>query len=285
VGVLCVGVALALALGCGRSPREIYEGRGRVIEIDRVDGQIRIAHEAIPGFMPAMTMTFDVPDSKLLDAVEPGAQVRFSLARSEESLRIVALERIGSGEAGTAGVSGVSGVLEGAAPAPLEQAFDFEATDQAGRPFALADHRGQAVLLDFIFTRCPGPCPILTSSHVSLQHSLPSDLAARTHFVSVTLDPSFDTPARLRGYAETRHANLESWSFVTASPPEIAKILDAYHVGSVRKPGGEIDHVVATFLIDPQGRIVRRYLGLEHTPEEILEDLRRALRPASPDSA
>lgn len=253
-----------------------------------MNGQIRIAHDDIPGFMPAMTMSFDVPDSRLLDSVMPGVRVRFSLTRTDESLRIVALAPIHPGEpgeGGEVGVSGVSGDLEGAAPQPLEQAFDFTATDQAGRRFALADLRGQAVLLDFIFTRCPGPCPILTHSHVTLQQSLPSEVAARTHFVSVTLDPSFDTPARLRSYAEMRHANLASWSFVTGPPPEISEIVNAYHVGSVRKPGGEIDHVVATFLIDPRGRIVRRYLGLEHSPREILDDLRRALRLTSPGSA
>ena len=129
------------------------------------------------------------------------------------------------------------------------------------------------MLLDFIFTSCPGPCPILTSSHVTLQRSLPPELRARTRFVSISLDPVRDTPMALRSYAQKRGADLTGWSFLTGDPETVARVVQAYGVGTLRSPDGQLDHLVATFLIDPEGRIAQRFIGLEHEPEELLRAL------------
>jgi protein SCO1/2 len=266
------GPALAVllaALACGVESTETYEGTGVVRSVDRGNNQIEIAHDEIPGFMPAMTMSFDVASPEILAAVEPGMKVRFELERRATTLRITDLEVTGQGGSPVEG-----GLLDQPTP---DLAPGFRLVDQAARPFALDDLRGQAVLLDFIFTRCPGPCPILTSSLVTLQRRLPANVAARTRFVSISLDPEYDTPERMRDYAEKRGVSFDNWSFLTGDPDEIQRILDAYHVGTVRKPDGSVDHVVVTFLIDPAGRIAARYLGLENPPEKILDDLREVL--------
>jgi protein SCO1/2 len=129
------------------------------------------------------------------------------------------------------------------------------------------------VLLDFVFTHCPGPCPIQTGIQVSLQKRLPSGLRARTHFVSVSIDPQRDTPEALRAYALARGADLESWSFLTGSEAEVGAVLADYGVGKTIEEG-EIAHNLVTYLIDPQGRIAKRYLGVSHEPEVMLADLR-----------
>jgi protein SCO1/2 len=270
-GARIASVVVAVALACGVASTESYRATGVVRSVDPAARQIRIAHDEIAGFMPAMTMSFDVASAELLAGVEPGARVAFSLERSASTLRITALE-VTEGEAAAA-VSGVSAQQ----PPPPELAPGFRLTDQDGRELALADLRGNAVLLDFVFTRCPGPCPILTTSHVALQRMLPPAVAARTRLVSVSLDPSWDTPERLREYGAARGARFENWSFLTGDPDVVQELLSAYGVGTVRQPDGTLDHVVATFLIDPDGRIVERYLGLEHDPRAILADLEALL--------
>jgi protein SCO1/2 len=255
-------------VGCHVSATGVYDVNGDVRAVDPGAMQVKIAHEEIPGFMPAMTMSFDVASPELLDGVTVGARVRFTLERSATRLRITELEILEPGKAGAAG---------GLAPDPPEEAFDFRLVDQRGEPVSLSELRGRAVLLDFIFTRCPGPCPILTAAHVGLQRSLPDAIAERTRFVSITVDPGYDTPTRLREYAEARGADLSTWSFLTGEAARVDEVLRRYHVGSVRQPDGTLDHVVATFLIDPEGRIVRRYLGLDHPSEKILEDLEEVL--------
>ena len=168
----------------------------------------------------------------------------------------------------SAGQSGTWGIEPADEIAP-----DFALTDHDGEPRGLSELRGRAVVLDFIFTRCPGPCPILTSTHVTLQRQLPAELADRTHFVSVTLDPEYDTPERMRAYAEERGADLERWWFLTGEPDRIAEVVRLYHVGATRRADGELDHLVVTYLITPDGLIAERYLGSEIPPEAILADL------------
>jgi protein SCO1/2 len=173
------------------------------------------------------------------------------------------------GKAGSAGSAGSSSELASLRdPAPA-----FELVDQNGGRLALADLRGNLVLLDFVFTSCQGPCPMLTSAHVTLQRMLAPELRARTRFVSISLDPVRDTPMALRAYALARGADLRGWSFLTGDPEAVARVLEGYGVGTLRRPDGQIDHLVATFLIDAEGRIAQRFIGLEHEPEALLRAL------------
>lgn len=265
-----VAIGAALALSCGSSAVQSYEVRGVVRHVDVAARQIKLDHEEIPGVMPAMTMSFDVASREILHGVEAGMRVRFTVEKRTSTLRVTALEVTGR-EAG-----GPSHEPEALAYPP-EEAPPFELIDQTGEPLSLADLRGSAVLLDFMFTRCPGPCPIQTAAHASLQRGLPAEIARRTRLVSITIDPDHDTPERLRAYAEARGADLETWSFLTGPSDDVAAVVRAYYVGTLRQEDGSIDHTTASFLIDPAGRIARRYLGLEHSPDEILSDLREVL--------
>ena len=265
-GALAALLLCLLSSACGDGSQR-YPARGVVRDVLLADHQVVIEHEEIEGLMPAMTMSFDVPDHDLLGRLSAGQAIDFTVEVSGEKYRVV--EATVKGEAGGAGSSGAfSELAEARDPAP-----DFELTDQNGARLSLADLRGKLVLLDFIFTSCPGPCPILTSSHVTLQRSLPPELRARTRFVSISLDPVRDTPMALRSYAQKRGADLTGWSFLTGDPETVARVVQAYGVGTLRSPDGQLEHLVATFLIDPEGRIAQRFIGLEHEPGELLRAL------------
>ncbi len=270
-------VALALA-ACGPGT-ENYDAAGRVKRMDAPSRQITIAHEEIRGFMPAMTMNFDVAPDVPLDQVHPGDRIRFRLERSATRLRITAIQ-IASAAASSSSsrFEGGNGEEEGdLAPLRTEPAPEIRLTDQDGRPFTLSSLRGDAVLLDFIFTRCTGPCPILTAAHVRLQQRLGESLRGKVRFVSVTIDPAYDTPGRLKQYAREQGVDLGSWFFLTGTPEQIEEVLKAYHVGRLRDQEGGLSHTVVTYLIDAQGRIRRPYLGLEVAPDRLLADLSEAL--------
>ena len=182
LAALLVSAALSACSDGPASNR--YQARGIVREVLLADHQVVIEHEEIAGLMPAMTMSFDVPDHDVLSRLAAGQAIDFTVETAGEKFRVV--EASVKGEAGSAGSSGSFSELATARdPAP-----DFELVDQDGAKLRLADLRGKLVLLDFIFTSCPGPCPILTSAHVTLQRSLPPELRARTRFVSISLDPA-----------------------------------------------------------------------------------------------
>ncbi len=272
--------ALVALIACSDGERR-YEGRGVVREVDPGLRQLVIEHEDIPGLMPGMTMNFDVADPKLLEEAKPGEAVDFEVSFNGRSYRITRL-RPRENKPSEAPGSGprLTDVAAGGDPAP-----DFQLLDQDQRPLTLASLRGFFVVLDFVYTDCPGPCPILTSSHVTLQRSLTPELRARTRFISISLDPEKDTPQVLRRYGAARGVDFTTWSFLTGPPAQVAEVAARYGVGTVRAPDGTINHLVITFLIDADGQISQRYIGLEHPPEELAGDLGKLLRASTETSA
>jgi protein SCO1/2 len=260
---------LAGLAGCAPE-KQTYLVRGTVVAVDSESAHLRVAHEEIPGFMPAMTMNLDLASGLPIGDLRPGDAIRFTLEKTPRSLRITHIEK-----RKVAGEPGVAAVEEGSELAPLRarKAPPIRLTDQAGRPFDLAAFEGKAVLLDFVFTSCTGPCPILTAAHVRLQRRLPARVAGRVQFLSVSLDPVHDTPSRLRAYARSQGANLGSWSFLTGSPEAVGEVLSAYHVGRVRLPDETLNHTIVTYLIDRRGFIRKHYLGLDHDPDGLMADL------------
>ena len=266
-GRLSLLVCVLLALACGSSSK-FYEAHGLVEEMRPEDQQIVISHEDIEGFMPAMTMNFSIYDPELLRTLQAGQVVDFTIEFTGRSYHVVAATVTGEAEEKDGWIRLGAGLVR-TDPAP-----DFALTDQSGAPFTLADLAGKTVLMDFIYTSCPGPCPILTRNLVSVQRSLSDATQERVWFVSVTVDPARDTPEVLAAYAEKHGMQQGNWTLLTGEGDTLNAMLKSYGVGSVASADGmTIDHRVATFLIDPKGRIAKRYLGLDHTPEQLAKDV------------
>ena len=264
-------IAALLLAACGPS---LHTGTGTVKAVHPELRQLVLDHDEIEGLMPAMEMNFDVAAAALLDGLAPGDRVRFRLSVEDGRYRIVSVEKLAGGEAGGSGGAEGAGL---AAVVPEEDlAPAFALVDQDGRPLSLESLRGKLVLLDFVYTSCPGPCPILTSTHVRVQKELPEPLRPRVWFASISPRSGRDSPEELRKYAKARGADLLSWSFLTGPPETVNAVLQGYGVGTVPEPDGDIQHVVVTFLIDGEGRIAKRYFGLDHDVDEFLRDLAAA---------
>ena len=246
---------------------DTWAGKGIVRGLLMEEKQVEIEHGDIDGLMPAMTMSFDVADPALLTGIREGMDVEFQLRRRGRAYEIFEMHPKGARPAGRSG-GGFSHLSRENDPAPA-----FDLVDHDGGPIVLADLRGKVVLLDFIFTECPGPCPVLTGIHLDVQKRLDDEQRDAVRFVSITLDPERDTPEVLKRYAEKRGIQLSTWSFVTGAAETVEQVVKSYGVGSVRQPDGDILHSVASFLIDAEGQIAKRYLGLTHEPEAVLRDI------------
>lgn len=105
------------------------------------------------------------------------------------------------------------------APSPAQGYFgDTLLFDQDGREVRFYSDliRGKIVIMDFIFTRCAGPCPILSATFAKIQKHLGDRLGKDVFLLSFSVDPDYDTPARLKEYAERFDAR-PGWSFITGS--------------------------------------------------------------------
>ncbi len=263
-----LALVAAVLLGCGDEPG--WDVHGIVLDVQPENAQVLIEHEEIEGFMPAMTMNFDVKDPAILEGVEKGHEVDFHLVY--DGRRYWVTELTVSGRTAVTSELSLGRETPGSHPAP-----DFLLVDQEGRSVGLADLRGKAVVLDFIFTHCPGPCPVLTGILKDTQAALSPELRERTWFVSISIDPERDTPEVLAEYAAERGLDLSDWSLLTGSGEGIDRVLTRYGVSTERDGSGNIDHLVATYVIDPRGEIVKRFLGTKHEPADIIAELERVL--------
>src|SRR6266576_4254872 len=98
---------------------------------------------------------------------------------------------------------------------------EFVLVNQDGQNFGSAQLRGKIWIADFIYTMCPGPCPMISSRMSELQKPLEK---TDVHLVSFSVDPERDTPQVLRGYADKLQADPGRWDFLTGPKSAIYKL-------------------------------------------------------------
>jgi protein SCO1/2 len=256
--------ALACERGDGGPGR--YSAHGIVEDVDLENGQVLIDHEDVDGLMPAMTMNFAVPDQDLLAKLAPGQVVDFEIHFTGRSYDVVGATVVGEAAA-EAGWFRLREGLVRTSPAP-----PFDLIDQAGRAVSLESLGGRVLIVDFIYTSCPGPCPVQTSIQVELQRRIPEDLRGEIQFISISLDPEVDRPEVLERYGTARGVDFSNWSFLTGPTEQVAEVVLRWGVGSVRKEDGSIDHTLIRFLVQ-NGRVIERYWTSDGRDEAILADL------------
>ena len=150
---------------------------------------------------------------------------------------------------------------------------DFSLKDQDGNIFRFANIRGQVILITFIFTTCPDVCPLLTANFAAIQRTLEEKKIKGYQLLSLTTDPEHDTASVLKDYAGRFKADLKSWSFLTGSRLELAKVWKAFGVNVVKNQSGQIQHTTFTTLVDRQGNRRVDYYGDRWRDMEVLRDL------------
>jgi protein SCO1/2 len=164
---------------------------------------------------------------------------------------------------------------------PIAEVPDFSFTTQEGRRLTKADLLGKVWVVDFIFTRCAGPCPVMTSHMGEL--ALRVAKSPNVKLVSITVDPLYDTPALLAQYANNIQADPKQWYFLTGS---IDKIADFTQHGMkqslVADPGGMPNHSTRFMVIDQAGMIRTYHDGSDpEIVQKILIDIGSLLRHPS----
>jgi len=152
----------------------------------------------------------------------------------------------------------------------------FQLQDQKGRIFGSESLKGSPWIADFIFTRCQGPCPLMSKNFSELQKILPKDSPVK--LVSFTVDPEYDSVKVLEDYAANYDAQENRWHFLTGTKEEIYRLARAdFKVVAGPVPDTESDfiHTVKMVLVDSKGNIRAYYDGTDsESPQEILSDLR-----------
>jgi protein SCO1 len=287
---LLLFVALA---GCHSSPNaapqasagtnfKVYKLRGKVVSTNAATGEVTLDAGAISGFMDAMTMPYKLKDANILSELHPGDVITADVLVSQDPNADVLLDHI---VVVAQGKPDYKPSVSYHVPTPGDQVPDFKLRNQDGRPIYLSQFRGKALLITFIYTRCPLPdfCPRVTRNFAAVERQLAADpaLLAKTQLVCVSFDPEHDTPERLRAYGATYIGSdakeaFAHWDFAVPEKPVLLEMAKFFNVGMTDAVDGTITHTLSTTLIGPDGRVVRFYPGNEWMVGDVLSDLKKS---------
>jgi len=296
-GALIGCVLLGLVLGAGCSKREPgvvaarstaaaaeqrYPLTGEIISIDPARHVLVVRHEAIKGYMPAMTMEFVVAPGDLAIA-KPGQRIRAEMIPSAGG--DCRLEKIWpDDQTAAATVTDAAKALRQDTLIRGKSAYrevgedlpEFALYDQAGRVVQSDRFHGKQIMLNFIFTRCPVAtmCPAATAKMIATQKLARTAGVPNIEFISITLDPVYDTPGVLKDYADARGIDLANFSFLTGPESTIKDLLTQLGVIAEFK-GDLLTHTLTTLLIDENGRIIHRADGSAWEPKDFVAKMKR----------
>lgn len=263
---------LLLVASCQRhTPERRFELSGKVVSVDRELKEVTIAHAEIPGYMSAMTMPFALKEDWAYGVLEPGDLVKATLVVDSDRSW---LEDLVITQEAAADPNGPP--LEAPEPKAGDEVPDFPLTNQDAQRISLHQFRGQALVVTFIYTRCPLPdyCPLMSNNFGELLGAMQQNpkLAAKTQLLSISFDPEYDTPKVLKGYGTLYTQSFDHWQFASGSAQQV-KDVAGYFGLRYWSEEDQIVHSLRTAVIGPDGRIVKLYRGNEWKAAEILRDL------------
>jgi len=281
--VLSLWLALAVA-ACSKAPdQRTYTLQGQVQSLDTPRKLVTVKHEEIKGFMPAMTMPYEVADPKALDGLAPGDLIDAKLVVFSNGAHLVEIRKVGTAplEKPPAEVPNPPAASSGfELLRPGEAVPDGKFLDQDGKRRGFGSFKGSPVAMTFIYTRCPLPtfCPLMDRHFASLQKSLKADPALKNvKLVTVSFDPVTDTPAVLKKHAASLEADPARWTFLTGDRDDVDQFAARFgvSVGRALDDAREITHNLRTAIIGADGKLVKVYTGNDWSPDQLLADLKK----------
>jgi protein SCO1/2 len=277
----CLAIFLALSACKGTPDKRSFALQGQVQALEPDRKSVVVKHEEIKGFMPAMTMPYEVRDAALLANLKPGDLINATLVVISNGAYLSEIRKVGEAPL-------EKPPAEAPAPAaqsgfellkPGEQVPDTPFVDQDGRKRNFAGFKGSPLVVTFIYTKCPLPtfCPLMDRHFAAMQQPLAADPALnKVHLVTVSFDPVTDTPPVLKAHAKTLHADLTRWTFLTGDRDDVDQFAARFgvSVGRALNDPRDITHNLRTAIVDADGKLVKVYTGNDWSPDQVLADLK-----------
>ncbi len=252
-----------------------YNLRGEVLGTNPAANEVTVKHENIPGFMPAMTMPYKVKNPQVVPELQPGDKIAAIVVVNGDDYWLEDVRITDRSGRKTVKAASPPHLLAVGEPVP-----DLPLTNQDGKTIRFRDFAGKAVLVTFIYTRCPMPnfCPRLSSQFARIQDDLkktPEDYR-KTHLLTISFDPKYDTPGVLRkyglAYLDNDASGFAHWDFASTSAAHLRQLANAFGLEYIEEDN-QISHTMDIVLIAPDGTVAK-YWSTEWTAAELEQALR-----------
>ena len=259
--------------------------KGKVVSVNKAAKKAKIDHEAVEGYMEAMTMEFPIHADMVWDELTPGSEIKADLVVDSSSKDGFWLENIVISSAAKSGQPDMP-VNENFAQIGREVP-DFSLVNQDGKKISMKDFRGKALAITFIYAKCPLPdyCIRMSTnfSDLAIQINANAEMKDKIRLLSISFDPANDTPGKLRSYGLGYLGNdpktkFDVWQLAVGTDAEVRKVADffglRYEVDKNDKT--KINHSLITAVIGPDGKVTKIFAGNEWTPAQLLKELETA---------
>lgn len=259
----------------------IYLARGVVKELAPDGKTVKIRHDEIPGYMPAMTMPFEVRNTNELAGLKPGDTVSFRMIVTADDGWIDRVKKLDVAEKTGAPTTGPFRLVRDVEPLAIGDPLpDYTFTNQSGQAVSLSQFRGQALAITFLFTRCPYPtfCPLMANNFAKAQQQLRATPNGPTnwHLLTLSFDPDYDTPARLKTYAEQHGYDPKHWTFATGRLIDLTALTEQFGMFFWHDQTGGISHNLRTVVVDARGRVQKIIPENQWKPDELVAEMVKA---------
>ena len=271
-----MGLCFGISCRRGSANEKRYDLTGKVIAVDRDKSQVTISHGDIKGYMPAMTMPFKVPSEADLQILAPDDQVTATLVvdGSHTWLEDLVISR----QSGNPSAMPVVKLAKEGDEVP-----NYTLRNQDDREIRIHNYRGKALLLTFIYTRCPVPdyCTLMSNNFAEVDRELGRDpeLYAKTHLLSISIDPDYDAPKVLRSYGAAHTGRYQNetfahWEFAAGTKEQVKDIAGFFGL-TYFPDNDQIIHALRTVIVAPDGKVAKIYSGNEWKPADAVEELKK----------
>ncbi|MGI4852570.1 MAG: SCO family protein [Janthinobacterium lividum] len=296
IGVTALLAACLVAQGCKRSTEELklgtetYSLKGTIVAVDGEHGEVTLQHDAVPGFMPAMTMPYKLVYGNSTSELHRGDVIRARLLVEKtpdgdyRNARLDELAVLGQARPDFKPQSNYH------VPTPGDVVPDFHFINQDDKQVSIKDFRGKSLLITFIYTRCPlgDFCPKMSRNFAEIQTALRKDSALldRSQLLSLSFDPGFDTPSILRAYGQsyTDGQGFGHWQFAAPAAKSLDTVERYFNLGATGS-GASITHSLSTVLVGPDGKIAAWYPGNGWSPTEVTDKMKSLAAASTTKSA
>jgi protein SCO1 len=254
-----------------------YQLRGIVVSSDATKGVVTVDSEAIPGLMGAMIMPYKLAQPGVASELHPGDHIAARLRVLESGSVIDQIDVTAQAKPDYKPSKSYN------VPSRGQTVPNFKFLNQIGKSIDVDQFRGKVLLVTFIYTRCPLPdyCIRMSRNFATIQKQLAADpqLSNKTHLLSISFDPAYDTPKVLQSYGSTYagSAAFSHWDFATPSPAELEAVDQFFDVGVSPGSNNTLTHSLSTAVISPDGKIFRWYPSNDWTPSSVLDDVKQAV--------
>jgi len=264
------------------SAAQTFTIRGRVVSTDAT--HVTLDGEDVPGFMEAMTMDYKLADPSVVSELHPGDRITAKVLANKVGdsygdVRLADIVVIAQAR------PDYKPPVSYHVPTAGDVVPDFKLLNQSDRTIQLNQFKGKIVLMTFIYTRCQLAdfCPRMSHNFADIDKALAADpaLYKQTHLISVSFDPTYDTPKVLRSYGGAYTGNYTNerflhWDFAAPTEKELPAMTQFFNVGVTPGDSKSLTHSLSTVLIGKDGKIIDWYPTNEWKPEEIVAAIKKS---------